>query len=60
MASNNENSNPVIEPTTGSMSERRASIDKKLQQRPDQQELKDRNILLNTNAAPLVPYPAFL
>lgn len=32
--------------------ERRNSLEKHLQQRPDPQDLKDRNILLNTNAAP--------
>lgn len=38
--------------------ERRNSLEKHLQQRPDPQDLKDRNILLNTAAAPSVfPHP---
>ncbi|WEW59625.1 hypothetical protein PRK78_005104 [Emydomyces testavorans] len=37
-----------ISPTT----ERRSSLEKHLQQRPDPQDLKDRHILLDTNAAP--------
>jgi hypothetical protein len=32
--------------------ERRNSLEKQLQMRPDQQDLKDRHILLDTNAAP--------
>ena len=32
--------------------ERRNSLEKQLQQRPEVQELKDRHILLDTNAAP--------
>ncbi len=32
--------------------ERRDSLEKHLQQRPDPKELKDRHILLDTNAAP--------
>jgi hypothetical protein len=31
---------------------RRGSLEKHLQHRPDPQELKDRHILLDTNAAP--------
>lgn len=31
---------------------RQNSLEKHLQHRPEQQELKDRHILLNTNAAP--------
>lgn len=47
-----------------SLSHRRESIDKKLQQRPDPQELKDRHILLDTKAAPYVEpcimFPAYV
>lgn len=32
--------------------ERRSSLEKHLQHRPDAQDLKNRNILLDTNAAP--------
>jgi hypothetical protein len=32
--------------------ERRNSLEKHLQLRPDEQDLKNRNILLDTNAAP--------
>lgn len=35
--------------------ERRNSLEKHLQTRPDVQDLKDRNILLDTNVAPYVP-----
>ena len=34
--------------------ERRNSLEKHLQTRPDAQELKDRHILLDTNAAPYI------
>lgn len=34
--------------------ERRNSLEKHLQQRPDAQDLKNRHILLDTNAAPYV------
>jgi hypothetical protein len=38
--------------------ERRNSLEKHLQHRPDAQELKNRHILLDTNAAPCVfPLP---
>ena len=37
--------------------ERRNSLEKHLQYRPDQQDLKDRHILLDTNVAPYVIYP---
>ncbi|KAL2010839.1 hypothetical protein VTN00DRAFT_3557 [Thermoascus crustaceus] len=39
-------------PLTASPIERRNSLEKHLQSRPDQQDLKDRHILLNTNVAP--------
>lgn len=48
-------------PLTASPIERRNSLEKHLQSRPDQQDLKDRHILLNTNVAPYVAvavYPA--
>lgn len=51
MATNDENSQG-IEDTSSPLHERRESIDKKLQRRPTQDELKEKNILLNTNAAP--------
>lgn len=35
--------------------ERRNSLEKHLQTRPDVQDLKDRHILLDTNVAPYVP-----
>lgn len=35
--------------------ERRSSLEKHLQRRPDVQDLKDRHILLDTNVAPYVP-----
>ncbi|KAF2427531.1 hypothetical protein EJ08DRAFT_651358 [Tothia fuscella] len=40
-----------ISPTRG-VPERRNSLEKHLQQRPDQQDLKNRHILLDTTAAP--------
>jgi hypothetical protein len=36
--------------------ERRNSLEKHLQQRPEAQDLKNRNILLDTNAAPYVEF----
>lgn len=36
--------------------ERRDSLEKHLQHRPDAQDLKNRNILLDSNAAPCVAY----
>ena len=47
----NENNTPIVE-DSGSLDQRRASIDKKLQRRPTQDELKERHILLDTKAAP--------
>lgn len=35
--------------------ERRSSLEKHLQHRPDVQDLKDRHILLDTNVAPYLP-----
>ena len=52
MAENQPVDNTPISPV-----ERRNSLEKHLQTRPDPQDLKDRHILLDTNAA---PYVAFL
>ncbi|KXT04272.1 hypothetical protein AC578_7896 [Pseudocercospora eumusae] len=41
-----------VESTSPSMLERRNSLEKHLQRRPDEQDLKDRHILLDTTAAP--------
>lgn len=46
-----ENKNPAEEPQLSPL-ERRNSLEKHLQHRPDAQDLKDRHILLDTNAAP--------
>jgi hypothetical protein len=45
---------PVLKPDETPISpiERRNSLEKHLQHRPDAQDLKNRNILLDTNAAP--------
>ncbi|MCJ1365069.1 hypothetical protein MMC16_004188 [Acarospora aff. strigata] len=50
MAGKEENS--TIDETPISPVERRNSLEKHLQHRPDPQDLKDRHILLDTNAAP--------
>lgn len=49
MAENNE---PKIDETPVSPIERVNSLEKHLQMRPDAKDLKDRHILLDTNAAP--------
>lgn len=41
-------------PLTNSRLERRDSLEKHLQTRPDMQDLKNRHILLDTNVAPYV------
>ena len=41
-----------VDETPISPVDRRSSLEKHLQHRPDQQDLKNRNILLDTNAAP--------
>jgi hypothetical protein len=41
-----------VDETPISPIQRRDSLEKHLQHRPDAQDLKNRNILLNTNAAP--------
>jgi hypothetical protein len=43
---------PEIDETPISPIQRRDSLEKHLQHRPEAQDLKNRNILLNTNAAP--------
>ena len=51
-----ENTQPAIDTTPLTSNdhtlERRNSLEKALQHRPDEQELKDRHILLDSNAAP--------
>ena len=47
-----ENIPPTIDSTPLSPIERQESLEKHLQMRPDAQELKNRNILRDTNAAP--------
>ncbi|KAF3480594.1 uncharacterized protein GIQ15_05941 [Arthroderma uncinatum] len=44
--------NSTVEVTTSPISERRNSLERSLQYRPDAQDLKNRHILLDTNAAP--------
>jgi hypothetical protein len=55
MADENQRAAEVDE-TPISPIQRRDSLEKHLQHRPNAQDLKNRNILLNTNAAPLVLY----
>ena len=57
-----EDANPIdatpISPVRSN--ERRNSLEKHLQHRPDPQDLKNRHILLDTTTAPYVaPHPAF-
>ncbi|KAI7470501.1 hypothetical protein KC351_g12624 [Hortaea werneckii] len=49
-----ENNDATVDtaPITTNTLERRNSLDKALQHRPDEQDLKDRHILLDTTAAP--------
>lgn len=47
-----ETANPSVDETPLSPIERQESLEKHLQMRPDAQDLKNRNILQNTNAAP--------
>lgn len=47
-----ENQKLEIDETPISPIQRRDSLEKHLQHRPEAQDLKNRNILLNTNAAP--------
>lgn len=51
MADENQKADGVDE-TPISPIQRRDSLEKHLQHRPEAQDLKNRNILLNTNAAP--------
>jgi hypothetical protein len=53
-----ENQKPgEIDETPISPIQRRDSLEKHLQHRPNAQDLKNRNILLNTNAAPYGCFP---
>ena len=52
-----ENTAPTVDETPLSPVERQESLEKHLQMRPDVQDLKNRNILRDTNAA---PYTKFL
>ncbi|MCJ1336938.1 hypothetical protein MMC09_002216 [Bachmanniomyces sp. S44760] len=47
-----ENNAPSVDETPISPIDRRNSLEKHLQTRPDPQDLKNRNILLDSNAAP--------
>jgi hypothetical protein len=47
-----ENTNPNVDTTPLSPIERQESLEKHLQMRPDAQDLKNRNILPQSNAAP--------
>lgn len=47
-------------PLSTSPTERRDSLEKHLQNRPEQRDLKDRHILLDTNIAPYVTYLAYI
>lgn len=53
-----ENTPPSFDETPLSPIERQESLEKHLQMRPDAQDLKNRNILRDTNAAPYTqPHP---
>lgn len=55
MAEENTTPAPTVDTTPlspTSSRERRDSLEKRLQNRPDEQDLKDRHILLDTSAAP--------
>ncbi|KAF2836995.1 hypothetical protein M501DRAFT_996136 [Patellaria atrata CBS 101060] len=55
MASEDSAQNPAsVDTTPISPLERRDSLEKHLQMRPDAQDLKNRHILLDTNAAPAI------
>lgn len=47
-----QETNPGVDETPLSPIERQESLEKHLQMRPDAQDLKNRNILPQTNAAP--------
>lgn len=60
-AINDEAPDLKVDERTISPVERRNSLEKHLQYRPDAQDLKNRHILLDTNAAPYaIPPPALL
>lgn len=48
----NETAEVAVDTASPSVLERRNSLEKHLQMRPDEQDLKDRHILLDTTAAP--------
>ncbi|KAK5188400.1 hypothetical protein LTR16_008355, partial [Cryomyces antarcticus] len=52
MSSEGANAQPAADSTPISPVERRNSLEKHLQHRPDPQDLKNRHILLDTTAAP--------
>ncbi|KAL9131678.1 MAG: hypothetical protein Q9175_006702 [Cornicularia normoerica] len=52
-----ENAAPSVDETPLSPIERQESLEKHLQMRPDAQDLKNRNILRDTNAAPYTHTP---
>lgn len=56
MTDPNTNSS-LVDETPLSPIERQESLEKHLQMRPDAQDLKNRNILRDTNAAPYVTSP---
>ena len=60
MADENTNPSSSIDETPLSPIDRQESLEKHLQMRPDAQDLKNRNILRDTNAAPYVNVIAFL
>lgn len=52
MSAVEENTDVKVDETPISPVDRRNSLEKHLQHRPDAQDLKNRHILLDTNAAP--------
>ena len=54
MADENNNPSSSVDETPLSPIDRQESLEKHLQMRPDAQDLKNRNILRDTNAAPYV------
>jgi hypothetical protein len=60
MSAVEETSDIKVDETPISPVDRRNSLEKHLQHRPDAQDLKNRHILLDTNAAPYVRHPRHL
>jgi hypothetical protein len=60
MSAVEETSDVKVDETPISPVDRRNSLEKHLQHRPDAQDLKNRHILLDTNAAPYATYPTHL